>query len=294
MSYKFSFADNAKYSATDVNKITKRLVTSGIEDSFENGVAYNVSRFNEAGQLLYTSGVVPENCLTLKVVRSGDGKIIINPGYAFFNDGSVIEIEEGGEELSYTKGVINYVYLKNNLEAANVSYPCCSVDAPEGDYVMLATISDAGVISDKRTYAHGKLPGYQSVSEELMFLEEKVELTVVESYLATGEASFDIGANRFKYMISIGKIDHYNERETVSIYRIEDGKITTFVRKATEDSFYDDEKMYLYFDRVRKHITAVPTITDGVLNMKIELDDSRDGAGDIGDKISVDVKLIFI
>lgn len=294
MSYKFSFADNAKYSATDVNNITKRLVTSGIAESFENGIPYNVSRFNEAGQLLYTSGVVPESCLTLKVVKSTDGKIIINPGYAFFDDGSVIEIGDGGEELSYTKGVMNYVYLKNNLEAANVSYPCCSTEAPEGDYVMLAIVNENGVIFDKRTYAHGKLPGYQSVTEELMFLDEKVEVTVTERSIASGEASFDIGANRFKYMISIGKMDHYNEREYVSVYRIEDGKIVSFVKTATYDSFFDSEKMYFYYDRVRRQVNAIPSITDGVLKMKIELNDSRDGVGDVGEKISVDIKLIFI
>lgn len=294
MSYKFSFADNTKYTATDVNNITKRLVTSGVAESFENGVPYNVSRFNEAGKLLYTSGVVPESCLTLKVTRSSDGKIIINPGYAFFDDGSVIEIEEGGEELSYTKGAFNYVYLKNNLEAANVSYPCCTTDAPEGDYVMLATISEGGAITDERTYAHGKLPGYQSVTEGAMLLDEKVELTVTERSFASGEASFDIGANQFNYMISIGKIDHYNEREYLSVYRIEDGKIVSFVKTAAYDSFCDMEKMYFYYDRVRRQVSAVPTITDGVLKMKIELSDSRDGVGDIGDKISVDVKLIFI
>jgi hypothetical protein len=294
MSYKFSFADNVKYSAADVNNITKRLVTSGIEDSFENGVAYNISRFNEAGQLLYTSGVVPESCLTLKVVPSSDGKIIINPGCAFFNDGSVIEVTEGGEELSYTKDAFNYVYLKNNLEAANVSYPCCSVEAPEGDYVMLATIEENGVISDKRTYAHGKLPGYQSVTEGLMFMDEKVELILSERSVASGEFSFDIGGNKFKYIIAIGKIGDSTQRETVSIYRIEDGKITSLVRKGSTEAVYTDAKMYLYFDRVHKNICAVPTITDGVLNMKIKAEDSRDGLGEIGDKIYIDVKLIFI
>ena len=37
MSYKFGFADNETYNAADVNKITSRLVTSGVSDPFENG-----------------------------------------------------------------------------------------------------------------------------------------------------------------------------------------------------------------------------------------------------------------
>ena len=107
MSYKFSFADNATYNAADINSITKRLVTGGVGDSFQDGVAYNVSKFNEAGKLLYTSGVVPESCQTLKVTKVSDTEILINPGNAFFNDGAVIEIEAGGETLSYISGKKN-------------------------------------------------------------------------------------------------------------------------------------------------------------------------------------------
>ena len=294
MSYKFSFADNAIYSAADVNSITKRLVTSGIEDSFVDGVAYNISKFNSAGQLLYSSGVVPESCLTLKVIASGEGKILINPGFAFFNDGSVIEVEDGGEEMSYTKGEINYVYLKNDLEASNVSYPYCGTQEPVGDHVMLAVINEKGVITDKRKYAQGKLPGYQSVTEGLMLLDETVGLTLTDYHNATGEVSFDIGANKYEYIISLGKIDHYEQRESVAIYRITDGKIASLARKGTTDAFFNDQKMYLYYDRVHKTITAVPSISDGVLTLKIDVQDYRDTLGDPGDTLYIDVKLIFI
>ncbi|MBQ3181751.1 MAG: hypothetical protein IJB50_03230, partial [Clostridia bacterium] len=139
MSYKFTFADNEVYTATDVNNITKRLVTAGVEDSFSDGVAYNVSKFNEAtGKLLYTSGTVPESCNSLKVEKSSDSEILINPGCAFFKDGAVIEIEAGGETLPYVSGSKNYVYLQNDLTNTNKCYPACSVDLPTGDYVMLA------------------------------------------------------------------------------------------------------------------------------------------------------------
>ena len=40
MSYKYSFADNETYNAADVNKITSRLVSSGVSDPFENGKPY--------------------------------------------------------------------------------------------------------------------------------------------------------------------------------------------------------------------------------------------------------------
>jgi len=294
MSYKFSFADNAVYSAKDVNNITKRLVTSGIEDSFVDGVAYNVSKFNEAGQLLYSSGVVPESCLTLKVIASGDEKILINPGLAFFDDGSVIEIEDGGEELSYTKGEINYVYLKNDLEASNVSYPYCGTQEPLGDYVMLAVIDENGIITDKRKYAQGKVPGYQSVTGGLLILDETVGLPIKDYHSTSGEVSFDIGANKYEYIISIGKIGHYEQRESVAIYRITDGTIVSLARKGTTDAVFNGEKMYLYYDKVHKIITAVPSISDGVLTLNIDVRDNRDQIGKPGDTLYIDVKLIFI
>ncbi len=202
MAYKYSFADNEIYGASDINAITKRLVTSGVEDSFTDGVAYNASRFNDAGKLLYTSGAVPESYLSLKVEDAGDGKILINPGKAFFDDGAVIEIEEGGETLPYVSGSKNYVYLKNDLINTNRCYPCCTVAEPEGDYVLLAEIDANGAITDKRTYARGKLPGYQSVAERVLVIDETVSKVAEasEKYLR-GSVTFDIGNNNYEYIL---------------------------------------------------------------------------------------------
>lgn len=207
MAYKYSFADNEIYSAEDLNAITRRLVTSGIEDSFTDGVAYNVSRFNEQGKLLYTSGIVPENCMTLKVVADGEGKILINPGKAFFDDGAVIEIEAGGESLSYVADIKNYVYLKNDLLNNNICFPACSTEEPTGDYVLLAEIEETGEITDKRTYAKGKLPGYQSVAGNVMRLKKTLTFNL-ESPTGTvsDSISFDLGPNNFEYILA------YNEK----------------------------------------------------------------------------------
>ena len=231
MAYNYSFADNETYSADDLNAITKRLVTSGIEDSFADGVAYNVSSFNEQGRLLYTSGVVPETCLTLKVVSDGEGKVLINPGRAFFDDGAVIEVEAGGESLSYTVGEKHYVYLKNDLLNANTWYPCCTVDMPTGDYVMLAEIDEEGTISDKRVYAKGKLPGYQSVAGNVMRLHKTFNIESNGNYIGMGEsASFDLGPNNFQYILVYtepdnGDTTHY---PCLGIYDIAKNKYRSF------------------------------------------------------------------
>ena len=216
MAYKYSFADNEIYSAEDLNSITKRLVTSGIEDLFEDGTAYNVSQFNEQGKLLYTSGIVPETCMTLKVVPDGEGKVLINPGKAFFDDGAVIEIEAGGETLSYVADTVNYVYLKNDLLNSNVCYPICSTEEPSGDYVLLAEINETGEITDKRTYAKGRLPGYQSVVGNVMRIKKTITFDVEEPVGKLSDTeSFDLGSNNFEYILA------YNEKsgaESGTIY----------------------------------------------------------------------------
>lgn len=234
MSYKYSFADNEIYSANDLNAITKRLVTAGVEDSFSDGVAYNVSRFNEAGKLLYTSGVVPQTCLTLKVQSAGENKILINPGVAFFNDGSVIEVEAGGETLEFVIGLKNYVYLKNDLLNTNMCYPCCTTDEPSGDYVLLAEIDEEGNIADKRTYAKGKLPGYESVVGNVMRLHETIDVTVEsQTDYISGSASFNIGANNFEYILVYREYEPYKnyigaQLPCLGIYDIANKKYRSF------------------------------------------------------------------
>jgi hypothetical protein len=246
MAYKYSFADNEIYGASDINAITKRLVTSGVADSFTDGVAYNVSRFNEAGKLLYTSGIVPENCLTLKVENAESGRILINPGKAFFDDGAVIEIEEGGETLSYVSGSKNYVYLKNDLINTNRCYPCCTVAEPEGDYVLLAEINANGKIADKRTYAKGKLSGYQSVAGNVMRIQESIRITGSGKTL-NGSATFDIGANNFEYILVMrtGDLESSN-RNYLGVYNIAANSYIGFRNRSDDINLMSTSSLYVY------------------------------------------------
>lgn len=245
MAYNYSFADNEIYSAKDLNAITKRLITSGIEDSFSDGVAYNVSRFNEQGNLLYTSGVVPESCLTLKVVNNGEDKILINPGVAFFADGAVIEIEEGGESLSFVNGAKNYVYLKNDLHNKNVCMPVCTTEEPAGDFVLLAEIDENGNITDKRVYAKGKLPGYQSVAENVMRLQKTLQIKV-DSYTnnVSDTVTFDLGPNNFQYILVYTEpdIDDFRHFPCLGIYDIAKKKYRSFY--ANDRNLFNDEYAY--------------------------------------------------
>lgn len=280
MSYKFSFADNTTYDAADINAITKRLVTSGIEDDFfVDGVAYNVSSFNEAGKLLYTSGAVPESCFSLKVENIGDDKILINPGKAFFNDGAVIEIELGGETLSYVSGSKNYVYLKNDLINTNRCYPCCALVEPDGDFVMLAEIDEKGVVTDKRTYAQGRLPGYQSVAGNVLVIDEKLTRTVeTAGKTHTGSATFDIGNNNYEYILVMtprpSTSYSYDPMPCLGVYDIKTGSYLGFHGSKYHDfssggtgGFSEGHLYSHYEDGGDKYIRLTFSISDGKLTV---------------------------
>lgn len=270
MSYKYSFADNEIYGASDINAITKRLVTSGVEDSFTDGVAYNASRFNDAGKLLYTSGAVPESYLSLKVEDAGNGKILINPGKAFFDDGAVIEIEAGGETLSYVSGSKNYVYLKNDLVNTNKCYPYCGTQAPEGDYVMLAEIDNNGAITDKRTYAKGKLPGYQSFAgDNVLHLQGNVAITGSGTVIS-GSATFDIGNNNFEHILSLPTV---GSNDCLGIYNISAKSYVGFAHFSDSRVIHINGELYTYCDTNGSYIiyrTISLSLENGILTVNLK------------------------
>ena len=258
MAYQYSFADNVTYGAPDVNKMVSRLVSSGVEDPFSEGVPYNLSKFNEAGALLYTAGAVPETADTLKVVQSGENKVRIYPGTAFFSDGSVIEIEAGGHELDVTAGVKNYVYLKNDLSTSNTSYPVCSTAAPNGDFVPLAEISDIGEITDKRTYARGKLPGYASNAQYTMEISDRFSMNVKDPVVKT----YDIGNNSYRYLMGVT----FGNNPVLSLYDIANDRYLSYAGSSAASRTDIFTLCRRYVDDAR----ATVSISSGKLSLSIK------------------------
>ena len=190
MGYSYGFADNAVYGAEDMNKLTSRLVTGGIADPFVDDLPYNMTKVNDVVKLVYTAGVVPDSVNTCKVTKTGNGTVKILPGLAFFDDGSTIEVDADGAPLTYQPGVKNYVYFKPDLQASNRNYPVCSAEAPGAGCVLLAEISADGELTDKRTYAKGKVPGYASNANMTMVIDQTFTLDQVDgknSYKCTFE-----------------------------------------------------------------------------------------------------------
>ena len=203
MGYSYGFADNAVYGAEDMNKLTSRLVTGGIADPFVDDLPYNMTKVNDVVKLVYAAGVVPDSVNTCKVTKTGDGAVKILPGLAFFDDGSTIEVDADGVALTYQPGVKNYVYLKPDLQASNRNYPVCSAEAPGTGCVLLAEISADGELTDKRTYAKGKVPGYASNANMTMVIDQTFTLEKqTDDYTYDRSTSFevDLGTNNYSYV----------------------------------------------------------------------------------------------
>ena len=152
MSYNYGFFDNQLIGVDHLNAITERLVGKGVGIDPEN-----ISDFNDINQSVVSGGVVPDTVLSLKVTKNETG-VLINPGIAFFDDGTFIEITDV-EEFPLTSGEINYVYLKSSF-SENRAYPVCSVTEPDDKDVLLAIVKEDGSILDKRVYAKGKAAFY--------------------------------------------------------------------------------------------------------------------------------------
>ncbi len=163
MALKKYFLDGYEYTADDLNKITKRLVTSGIADCFENGMPHNVNKICDLTKSIAERGVVYESDTSLKVVCENN-QYLIKPGNVFFDNGTTAELTED-YPLVLIPNVFNYIYIKSDLVDNDIQI---KVSDTVPDYlnnlniVYLASVSTDGTITDHRHYAVGKLVGYQN------------------------------------------------------------------------------------------------------------------------------------
>lgn len=192
--YTYGFFDNQTIGVDDLNKITADVVSGGVSAVYSENT-FSATEINDSNAALYTGGVVPQTDTCLKVIKSND-KYIINPGVAFFDDGTKMEILAGGEEITVTSGSVNYVYLVSDSNAMK-----CYVDVTQtektdssGQYVYLASIDAEGNITDKRTYAAGKMQGFYAGT---LGMPVSITHTIEPSFYMTGEQlKVYIGENR--------------------------------------------------------------------------------------------------
>lgn len=253
MGYSACYLDNKTYGAEDLNRTVSQLVTGGVADPFTDGLPYNLTKLNDVIYSISSDGVVPDGVSTLKCTINTSAKTVtIAPGTAFFQNGSTITVDVDGVVLPYTAGTVNYVYVQAD-ESLNVISPACSTTAPSGDYVMLAEISATGVLTDKRKYAQGKVPGYQSNAGTCMKISDTVMLQRESNSDYTGQYTIYLGTNDF-YLVSYEKVTVGDIYEgVISHYHVDTGTAVSnvwrrnrptgsYTCKATDTFFFD----YLY------------------------------------------------
>ena len=191
MSYTYSFFDNQLIGVDELNKITSRFVTGGVARE-----PSSVSDLNGFVSDVATKGVVGDTSDELKVALE-NGKIKINTGTAFFDNGTVIEVTEP-ELIDYTAGTAVNVYLKSDMNNNSI-YPVCSESLPESEenVVHLAFVNEDGNITDRREYARGKCAYYYSsfgngVRFSVSFTPDEVKNNITKEY--------DLGSDNFTFM----------------------------------------------------------------------------------------------
>ena len=127
MGYTYDFKDNEYYSADDINSIRSAFITAGVLGSESPAMK----------------------------VSPTDSGVSVSAGTAIFADGSRLTIDSDGIFLVPEAGVKNYVYLLCDT-VLNKNTVNISTDEPAGDFLMLAEIDEAGVVSDRRTFAVAK------------------------------------------------------------------------------------------------------------------------------------------
>jgi hypothetical protein len=157
MGYTYSFFDNQKIGATELNKLAKRFVTGGIADIFKDGMPYNISVLNNIAYANVTGGVVPDTVSSLKVYVSGNN-IIVSPGNCFFDDGTYMEVDSSGITLNFIPNATNYIYLISDSISGECRCENRTSPLTDGVFLLLATVNSNKTITDKRTFAKGKIP----------------------------------------------------------------------------------------------------------------------------------------
>ncbi|MBO5454740.1 MAG: hypothetical protein J6A69_12385 [Clostridia bacterium] len=170
MGYTYSFFDNQTIGAQELNNLAKRFVTEGVADIFTDGLPHNISDLNSIVTANATDGVVPDTVNSLKVYASGS-VATISAGTAFFADGTIMEVDSDGISLTFTKGVLNYIYLISDT-TTNSCRAECSKTLLSGNNVLLAVIEKDGSVTDKRKYAKGKIPSAYSSALGLITKKE--------------------------------------------------------------------------------------------------------------------------
>lgn len=164
--YTAFFANNKTYGADDINKVLAHLTTQGVSLFEDTGAP--LMDLDTALANMVSTGVQVYDCSSCKVTALGNNKFKILKGCCWMPSGACVIFDDAGytfeSNFATSAGGTSttcYVYLKQGGDefdgASNDVYVVASGDAPTESDVLLATISSAGAVTDKRVVAVSKV-----------------------------------------------------------------------------------------------------------------------------------------
>ena len=179
MGIKYSFIDSTVYGTDDINDITRSLTGAGVAP-FVSKDSYNATDLNVLTSALVESGVQLDGCkCTVYNAGTADMMITVVQGIIFFQSGVRLEVDEQGHTITALPNTAGYVYAhySTSLQKADIVF---DAELPrDGEYVLLAEVSESGSLTDRRNFARSKVATMGNNAERSI---DESRITVYEVY----------------------------------------------------------------------------------------------------------------
>ncbi len=233
------FLYSQEVTAEDLNNVAIDLGKADFSE-FTEGEPYSVDKLNDITASLVSAGVlfIGDRCKVSLV----DNDIFVSGGVCVFGNGAKIRISDAGEKLALIEGGTNYVYVYYDRSNANIVTLINSLAAPaeSESCILLAEISTAGKITDKRVYSTYKMDFPEAICKVVKVDDCKFY------YAATPvEEEINVGFSKFQFVLIYVKSRTYGSeninpfsskaRADVAVY-LPDGAST----RIEKNTFYDE------------------------------------------------------
>lgn len=144
--------DNQILTADDLNNIAIDLGATTFSN-FKDSKSYAITEINNITKDLVTKGIL-RTASDCKCTISEDNAVTVGSGVAVFSDGCKFRLEDP-LTVQLSNADLTYIFFEHNNELDSVSL-VADTKMSEKDCVLLATVEN-GIITDKRSYAVAKV-----------------------------------------------------------------------------------------------------------------------------------------
>ncbi len=207
MGMEYSFVDGKVYGTDDINNITRCLTGAGVSP-FVSKDSYAVSDINALTEAVVEGGTTLDGCVCSAETADGEVVVTVGQGIVFFESGQRMVVDEEGYEISVPFNSSGYVFAhySPSLQRAELRF---DAELPtDGEYVVLAGLSESGDLSDKRVFARSRVATFgcnavKSIEEERITIYEEGAAPVYDTseYIIAEIDLSGIDITKFNYLI---------------------------------------------------------------------------------------------